>query len=154
MTCRVEFLPLYMLQHIELHITVLQTKSVFIVEIVVFIVFIVGDFTFKGVVDFFLGLIVFMGCSQTCVHAAFFFFTHYLSHILPLFHSTLINALIISWFYEAPPSEICDELRLDSWSSVLWLAKPSSILLINLSPIETQRILVKRIVQNLWKHGS
>ncbi len=25
----------------------------------------------KGVVDFFLGLILFMGCRQTCVHASF-----------------------------------------------------------------------------------
>ncbi len=30
----------------------------------------------------------------------------------------------------------------------------SSILLINLSPIEMQRILVKRIALNLHKHGS
>ncbi len=30
----------------------------------------------------------------------------------------------ISWFYKAPPSEIRDGLRLVSWLSVLWFAKP------------------------------
>ncbi len=42
--------------------------------------------------------------------------THYFSHNLPLFHTalpSLINTLIISCFYEAPPSEIHD-----------WLAGP------------------------------
>ncbi len=33
---------------------------------------------------------------------------------------------MISWFYEAPPSEIHDGLWLVSWPSVLWLAKPPS----------------------------
>ncbi len=60
---------------------------------------------FKGVVDwFFLGLIVFMGCSLTCVHASFF--KNYFSHNLPLFHTTLslLGPGFISCFYEAPPS--------------------------------------------------
>ncbi len=34
-----------------------------------------------------------------------------------------LNALIISWFYEAPPSEICNGLRLVSWPSALWFAR-------------------------------
>ncbi len=37
---------------------------------------------------FFLGLIVFMGCSLACVHACFFCFV-YFSHNLPLFHTSL-----------------------------------------------------------------
>ncbi len=37
---------------------------------------------------FFLGLIVFMGCSLTCVYASFFLKTHYFSHNLPLFHTS------------------------------------------------------------------
>ncbi len=53
--------------------------------------------------------------------------------------------------YEAPPSEMLNGLRLVSWSSVLWLAKPPVCLK---SPIETQRILVKRVAHNLYKHGS
>ncbi len=77
---------------------------------------------------FFLGLIVFMGCSLACVHAWFFLKTHYFSHNLPLFHTSLSllwqTPRFISWFYEAPPSEIRDGLRLVSWLSVLWLAKP------------------------------
>ncbi len=77
---------------------------------------------------FFLGLIVFMGCSLACVHACFFLKTHYFSHNLPLFHTSLSllwqTPRFISWFYEAPPSEIRDGLRLVSWLSVLWLAKP------------------------------
>ncbi len=58
---------------------------------------------------FFLGLIVFMGCSLACVHAWFFLKTHYFSHNLPLFHTSLSllwqTPRFISWFYEAPPSE-------------------------------------------------
>ncbi len=77
---------------------------------------------------FFLGLIVFMGCSLACVHACFFLKTHYFSHNLPLFHTSLSllwqTPRFISWFYEAPPSEIRDGLRLVSWLSVLWFAKP------------------------------
>ncbi len=38
---------------------------------------------------FFLGLIVFMGCSLACVHACFFLKMHYFSHNLPLFHTSL-----------------------------------------------------------------
>ncbi len=77
---------------------------------------------------FFLGLIVFMGCSLACVHACFFLKTHNFSHNLPLFHTSLSllwqTPRFISWFYEAPPSEIRDGLRLVSWLSVLWFAKP------------------------------
>ncbi len=89
-----------------------------------------------------------------------------------------MNALMISWFYETPPSEIRNGLRLvslaqccDSLNCLVHVHKhhahrlsgmcsgcivnmASSILLINLSPIETQKILVKRIAQNLCKHGS
>ncbi len=76
---------------------------------------------------FFLGLIVFMGCSLAC-SCLFFFKTHYFSHNLPLFHTSLSllwqTPRFISWFYEAPPSEIRDGLRLVSWLSVLWFAKP------------------------------
>ncbi len=54
--------------------------------------------------------------------------THYFSRNLPLFHTSLSRLWqtprFISWFYEAPPSEIRDGLRLVSWLSVLWLAKP------------------------------
>ncbi len=77
---------------------------------------------------FFLGLIVFMGCSLAYVHACFFLKTHYFSHNLPLFHTSLSllwqTPRFISWFYEAPPSEIRNGLRLVSWLSVLWFAKP------------------------------
>ncbi len=39
-----------------------------------------------------------------------------------------MNALKISWFYEAPPSEIRNGLRLVSWPGVLWFAKqPSAV---------------------------
>ncbi len=76
---------------------------------------------------FFLGLIVFMGCSLAC-SCLFFLKTHYFSHNLPLFHTSLSllwqTPRFISWFYEAPPSEIRDGLRLVSWLSVLWFAKP------------------------------
>ncbi len=66
--------------------------------------------TLKGwLTGFFLGLIVFMGCSLACVHACFFLKTHYFSHNLPLFHTSLSllwqTPRFISWFYEAPPSE-------------------------------------------------
>ncbi len=47
---------------------------------------------------------------------------------LPLFHTSLSllwqTPRFISGFYEAPPSEIRDGLRLVSWLSVLWFAKP------------------------------
>ncbi len=56
---------------------------------------------------------MFMGCSQTCVDASFFLnillFT-YFTFISHLSVPSLINAQIISWFYEAPPSEIRDGL--------------------------------------------
>ncbi len=77
---------------------------------------------------FFLGLIVFMGCSLACVHACFFFKRIIFSHNLPLFHTSLSllwqTPRSISWFYEAPPSEIRDGLRLVSWLSMLCFAKP------------------------------
>ncbi len=86
---------------------------------------------------FFLGLIVFMGCSLTCVHASFFLKMHYFSHNLHFPHRSvpsLTYASIISCFYEAPPSEIRDGLWLVSWLSVLWFAKPPSVRL-NIPPL-------------------
>ncbi len=125
---------------------------------------------------FFLGLIVFMGCSQTCVHASF---------LRILFHIIYLYSTPLCLFSDKQPDYFLvlmipslrnsNGLRLVSWSSVFcdWLnhlcPRPSaqrhvlwlylltmevSKLLIILSPIETQRILVKRIVQNLCKHGS
>ncbi len=86
---------------------------------------------FKGVVDwFFLGLIVFMGCSLTCVHASFF--KNYFSHNLPLFHTTL--SLLGPGFIPVLWSPSLDGLRLVSWLSVLWLAKPPSARL-NVPPL-------------------
>ncbi len=71
--------------------------------------FICGYHGLKGWLTVFcLGLIVFMGCSLACVHACFFLKTHYFSHNLPLFHTSLSllwqTPRFISWFYEAPPS--------------------------------------------------
>ncbi len=37
--------------------------------------------------DFFEGLIVFMGCTATCVHASFLIFFNYFSHILPVLYT-------------------------------------------------------------------
>ncbi len=59
---------------------------------------------------FFLGLIVFMGCSLAWTCSCLVFLkTHYFSHNLPLFHTSLSllwqTPRFISWFYEAPPSE-------------------------------------------------
>ncbi len=68
------------------------------------------------------------GVQSSMCSCLFFFKTHYFSHNLPLFHTSLSllwqTPRFISWFYEAPPSEIRDGLRLVSWLSVLWLAKP------------------------------
>ncbi len=77
---------------------------------------------------FFLGLIVFMGCGLACVHACFFL-KRIIFHIIYLYSTPLCpfsdkRLEFISWFYEAPPSEIRDGLRLVSWLSVLWFAKP------------------------------
>ncbi len=63
----------------------------------------------KGVVDcFFLSLIVFMGCNLTCLNASFvkkriIFHTIYI-YFTPFYAPSLIEALIISCFYDAPPS--------------------------------------------------
>ncbi len=83
----------------------------------------------KGVVDcFFSRLDCVYGVQSSMCSCLFFLKTHYFSHNLPLFHTSLSllwqTPRFISWFYEAPPSEICDGLRLVSWLSVLWLAKP------------------------------
>ncbi len=82
-------------------------------------------FVLKGVVDcFFLGFIVFMGCSLTSVNASFK--KNIIFHISYLYSTplcTFSDKLIIFCFYEAPPSEIRDGLWLVSWLSVLWLAK-------------------------------
>ncbi len=86
-------------------------------------------FFFKGVVDcFFSRLDCVYGVQASMCSCLFFLKTHYFSHSLPLFHTSLSllwqTPRLISWFYEAPPSEIRDGLRLVSWLSVLWLAKP------------------------------
>ncbi len=65
--------------------------------------------------------------SNVCSCVVFFFFSLFFTWVtfIPrLSVPSLINAPIISWFYEAFPSEICDGLWLISWSSVLWFAKP------------------------------
>ncbi len=86
--------------------------------------------TFKGVVDWFFSRLdcVYGVQSSMCSFMLVFLKTHYFSHNLPLFHTSLSllwqTPRFISWFYEAPPSEIRDGLRLVSWLSVLWLAKP------------------------------
>ncbi len=84
---------------------------------------------FKGVVDwFFSRLDCVYGVQSSMCLCLFFLKTHYFSHNLPLLHTSLSllwqTPRFISWFYEAPPSEIRDGLRLVSWLSVLWLAKP------------------------------
>ncbi len=77
----------------------------------------------KGVVDWFFSRLdcVYGVQSSMCSFS-------YFSHNLPLFHTSLSllwqTPRFISWFYEAPPSEIRDGLRLVSWLSVLWFAKP------------------------------
>ncbi len=83
----------------------------------------------KGVVDcFFSRLDCVYGVQSSMCSCLFFLKTHYFSHNLPLFHTSLSllwqTPRFISWFYEAPPSEIRDGLRLVSWLSVLWFAKP------------------------------
>ncbi len=99
----------------------------------------------KGWLTFFLGLIVFMGWSLTCVNASFFKKKRKdFSHNLPLFYtalSLLLWTLMISCFYEAPPSEIHNGLWLVSWLSVLWFAKP---------PPETSRPSAQRHVLRLY----
>ncbi len=68
------------------------------------------------------------GVQSSMCSCLVFLKTHYFSHNLPLFHTSLSllwqTPRFISWFYEAPPSEIRDGLRLVSWLSVLWFAKP------------------------------
>ncbi len=88
-----------------------------------------NGYLFKGVVDwFFSRLDCVYGVQSSMCSCLVFLKTHYFSHNLPLFHTSLSllwqTPQFISWFYEAPPSEIRDWLRLVSWLSVLWLAKP------------------------------
>ncbi len=83
----------------------------------------------KGVVDcFFSRLDCVYGVQSSMCSCLLFLKTHYFSHNLPLFYTSLSllwqTPRFISWFYEAPPSEIRDGLRLVSWLSVLWFAKP------------------------------
>ncbi len=83
----------------------------------------------KGVVDcFFSRLDCVYGVQSSMCSCLVFLKTHYFSHNLPLFHTSLSllwqTPRFISWFYEAPPSEMRDGLWLVSWLSVLWLAKP------------------------------
>ncbi len=86
-----------------------------------------GPRNVKGVVDcFFSRLDCVYGVQSNMCSCLFFCKTHYFSHNLPLFHTSLSllwqTPRFISWFYEAPPSEIRDGLRLVSWLSVLWFA--------------------------------
>ncbi len=65
-------------------------------------------FLLKGwLTGFFLGLIVFMGCSLACVHACFFK-KRIIFHIIYLYSTplcpSLTNASIYFLVYEAPPS--------------------------------------------------
>ncbi len=64
----------------------------------------------KGVVDcFFSRLDCVYGVQSSMCSCLFFLKTHYFSHNLPLFHTSLSllwqTPRFISWFYEAPPSE-------------------------------------------------
>ncbi len=63
----------------------------------------------KGVVDwFFSRLDCVYGVQSSMCSCLFFLKTHYFSHNLPLFHTSLSllwqTPRFISWFYEAPPS--------------------------------------------------
>ncbi len=67
----------------------------------------------KGVVDcFFSRLDCVYGVQSSMCSCLVFLKTHYFSHNLPLFHTSLSllwqTPRFISWFYEAPPSEIRD----------------------------------------------
>ncbi len=64
---------------------------------------------------------MFMGCSLTCVNPSFLKKQFFTSFIFILHRSvpSPINALMSSCFYEAPPSEIQNGLRLVNWPSVL-----------------------------------
>ncbi len=131
---------------------------------------------------FFLGLIVFMGCSLECVHACFFK-KHIIFHIIylystplcpfsdkrlnlfPGFMKLLLQKYAMGWDWLAG-SVCCDSLNRLYCTSERPAPQLSSMLLgwivnsgvvynaYQFEPIETQRILVKRIVQNLCKHGS
>ncbi len=64
----------------------------------------------KGVVDcFFSRLDCVYGVQSSMCSCLVFLKTHYFSHNLPLFHTSLSllwqTPRFISWFYEAPPSE-------------------------------------------------
>ncbi len=89
----------------------------------------VTDYSLKGwLTGFFSRLDCVYGVQSSMCSCLVFLKTHYFSHNLPLFHTSLSllwqTPRFISWFYEAPPSEIRDGLRLVSWLSVLWFAKP------------------------------
>ncbi len=83
--------------------------------------------TLKGVVDwFFSRLDCVYGVQSSMCSCLFFLKTHYFSHKLPLFHTSLsfsdkrLDYFLVLW------SPSLDGLRLVSWLSVLWLAKPPS----------------------------
>ncbi len=68
------------------------------------------ELAFKRVVDcFFSRLDCVYGVQSSMCSCLFFLKTHYFSHNLPLFHTSLSllwqTPRFISWFYEAPPSE-------------------------------------------------
>ncbi len=109
---------LYILFYFSYILFYLSNKNSFFVSVLV-----------KGVVDcFFSRLDCVYGVQSSMCSCLVFLKTHYFSHNLPLFHTSLSllwqTPRFISWFYEAPPSEIRDGLRLVSWLSVLWFAKP------------------------------
>ncbi len=60
-----------------------------------------------------------------------------------------LNVLIISCFYEAPPSEISDVFRLVNWSLVLWLAKPPLVRRLNVPPLSSVHVL--RLYYKQWR---
>ncbi len=86
---------------------------------------------------FFLGLIVFMGCSLACVHACFFL-KRIIFHIIYLYSTPLcpfsdkrLDLFPGLW------SPSLDGLRLVSWLSVLWLAKPPLQQRLNVPPLSS-----------------
>ncbi len=84
---------------------------------------------FKGVVDcFFSRLDCVYGVPSSMCSCLVFLKTHYFSHNLPLFHTSLSllwqTLDLFPGFMKLLLQKIRDGLRLVSWLSVLWLAKP------------------------------
>ncbi len=139
---------------------------------------------FKGVVDwFFSRLDCVYGVQSSMCSCLFFLKTHYFSHNLPFiphlsvpssdkrldlfpgFMKLLLQKYAMGWDWLAG-SVCCDWLNrlyctserpapLLSGMRSGWIGKQCVVYnAYQFEPIETQRILVKRIVQNLCKHGS